>query len=148
YLGAYVQMAGGTALWRTADWSSFMQQFNGNAPNMRLLDFDIHPDGGTRFFTGAWGGTPVSQTLVHDLGWDDFIAKWKELSAKNMRLTKVQVYPAADGFRLTGLYEAGTGGYAFLMTSDRNQFFQYYNQNQGTMELTDFEIYDQTPVRF
>jgi len=148
YLGVYVQMAGEYGLWSTPDWNSFLGQFNSWGSSMRLLDLDIHPHGGQRWYTGTWGGAPVNQTLVHDLSWDDFIAKWQELSAANMRLMKVQVFPAADGLHLTGLFEPGASGYAFVMWSDWNAFLQYYTENQGAMELTDFQVFDQPPTRW
>lgn len=149
FLGAYIQLDGGYALWRFTDWNSFQKQFDSYQSSMRLLDFDIHPDGGTRYYTGTWGGVPAGvQKLVHDLGWDDFVAQWKDLSNQNMRLIRVKVFPAVDGYRFTGLFETGGGGYALLLTPDKAAFLQYYNQNQGAMQLTDFEVYDQASTRF
>lgn len=148
YLGAWVAMQGGYSFWRTADWDSFNQQFQSSGPNMRLLDIDIHPSGGTRWYTGAWGGTPISQKLVHDLSWDDFVAQWKQLSASGFRLTKVQAFPSAGSWKMTGLYEAGSGGYALLMTSNWQEFFTYYQSQDAHMQLVDFEVYDDNEVRW
>lgn len=150
YLAVYTRPnpVGGNALIRTADWSDFLAKFNAWGSGQRLLDFNIGTENGTRWYTGTWGGSPVNQVLVADLGWDDFIAKWKALSATNMRLVKVQLFPSGETFHLTGLFEAGTGGYAFVVDSDKTQFMNYYTQNQGTMELVDFQVYDQPPNRF
>src|SRR5262249_44817602 len=68
FLAAYLAMPGGYGLYRSADWGGFQQAFNSYAASMRLLDFDIHPTGGNRFYTGTWGDTPIKQTLIHDLG--------------------------------------------------------------------------------
>jgi CubicO group peptidase (beta-lactamase class C family) len=150
FLAAYIppDPPGEYALLRTADWSQFLTDFNNFSSVTRLLDFDIHPQGGVRFYTGTWGGGPAHQILVPDLGWDDFISKWKELSNAKMRLIKVQVFPAADSYHLTGLFEEGSGGYAFVLDPDKAKFLKYYNDNQGTMQLTDFHVYDQPPTRY
>jgi CubicO group peptidase (beta-lactamase class C family) len=150
YLAVYTRPnpVGGTALLPTTDWNTFVSDFNTWSSGTRLLDFNIGTSKGTRWYIGAWGGGPVKQLLVADLGWDDFISKWKELSAADMRLVKVQLFPAGDAFHLTGLFEAGTGGYAFVVDSDKTRFMNYYTQNQGTMELVDFQVYDQAPNRF
>jgi CubicO group peptidase (beta-lactamase class C family) len=135
-------MSGGWGLWRTADWVSFQQQFDAWSSGVKLLDFDIHASGGTRFFTGTWGGAPTNQVLVHDLDWNAFTAKWKQLSDSGMRLTKVQVYPSAGPDLWTGLFEAGSGGYAFEATSDWNQFQTTNNNYKAAMQLVDFQVYD------
>jgi CubicO group peptidase (beta-lactamase class C family) len=141
YMGAWTQMTGAYALWRTPDWNSFMTTFNNQKATTRLLDFDVNPSGGTRWFTGTWGSTPITQTLVHDLDWNDFVAEWRKLSGSGWRLTKIQVYPAATTWNLTGLFEQGSGGYALLMESDWNKWYQYYQANPG-MQLVDFQVYD------
>ncbi|KIN03546.1 hypothetical protein OIDMADRAFT_51506 [Oidiodendron maius Zn] len=141
YMGAWMQMAGGYALWRMPDWNSFMTAFNNQKATTRLLDFDVNPSGGTRWFTGTWGSTPINQTLIYDLGWNDFVAKWKELSESGWRLTKLQVYPAALTWNFAGLFEEGGGGYALLMEADWNKWYQYYQANPG-MQLVDFQVYD------
>src|ERR1700688_3913536 len=51
YVGAWVAMQSGYSLWRTSDWNSFYQQFQNNSANMRLVSLDIHPSGGTRWYT-------------------------------------------------------------------------------------------------
>ena len=142
YLGAWVAMQGGYSLWRTSDWDSFYQQFQNNSQGMRLVDLDIHPSGAVRYYTGTWADTPIAQTIVHDLSWDEFTAQWTQLSNSGHRLTKVQVYPAAGGWKMTGIYEAGSGGYALLMTANWQEFLNYYQTNDATMQLVDFEVYD------
>jgi CubicO group peptidase (beta-lactamase class C family) len=141
YMGAWTQMTGGYALWRTPDWNNFMTTFNNNKASMRLLDFDVNASSGSRWFTGTWGSTPINQTIIHDLDWNDFVAQWKTLSGSGWRLTKIQVYPAATTWYLTGLFEQGGGGYALLMESNWTTFYQYYQANPG-MQLVDFQVYD------
>jgi CubicO group peptidase (beta-lactamase class C family) len=141
YMGAWTQMTGAYALWRTSDWNSFMTTFNNQKATTRLLDFDVNPSGGTRWFTGTWGSTPINQTLVHDLDWNDFVTEWEKLSGSGWRLTKLQVYPTATTWNLTGLFEQGDGGYALLMESDWHMWYQYYQANPG-MQLLDFQVYD------
>lgn len=148
YLGAYIRLSGGYGLLRTPDWASFMQAFNNNALNMQLLDFDIHPSSSMRYYTGVWGGTPVHQTIVADLDSNSFTAKWHELSAGGMRLVKAQAFPSVDTFHLTGVFESGSDGYAFLMTTDWNHFIQTYNNNLATMQLVDYQVFDQPPCRY
>lgn len=148
FLGAWVAMESSYALWRTGDWDSFTQQFQNNSQSMRLVDIDIHPSGGTRWYTGTWADTPISQQIVHDLGWEDFVAEWKQLSNSGYRLTKVQAYPSAGSWKMTGLYEVGSGGYALLMTANWQEFFNYYQSQQATMELVDFEVYDDNETRW
>jgi CubicO group peptidase (beta-lactamase class C family) len=148
YLGAWVGMQGGYSLWRTSDWTSFYQQFQNNSQNMRLVDIDIHPSGGTRWYTGTWADSPVAQKIVHDLGWDDFVAEWKQLSNSGYRLTKVQAFPSAGLWKMTGLYEAGSGEYALLMTSKWQEFFTYYQSQDAHMQLVDFEVYDDNETRW
>lgn len=148
YVGSWVGMQSGYALWRTTDWNSFYQQFQNNSHTMRLVSLDIHPSGGTRWYTGVWADTPVAQTIVHDLSWDDFVNQWKQLSANGHRLTRVQVYPSAGSWKMTGVYEAGSGGYALLMTANWQEFSNYYQANQAQMQLVDFEVYDENETRW
>jgi hypothetical protein len=150
YLAVYTQPnpTGGFGLWATEDWTSFMQKFNDWGSIARLLDFDVGTKSGARTYIGTWGGTPANQVIAADLSWDEFVAKWKALSGVNMRLMKVQPFPAGDTFHLTGLFEAGTGGYAFLGVTDKASFINYYKENQAAMELVDFHVFDQPPARW
>lgn len=147
YLGAWQQIAGGGLLWRFADWPAFLHQFQTNAGNYRLVTLDIHPTGGSRYYTGAWipGATP--QTIVHDLPWDQFVAQWKTHSEQGWRLTCVQVYPSAGPDLFTGVFERGGGGYALLVEASWAAFDQYYQANKATMRLVDFQVYDSGATR-
>ena len=58
-----------------------------------------------------------------------------------MRLVKAQVYPSAGPDLWTGLFEAGTGGYALEATADWAQF-QSLVQKYTSMSLVDFQVYD------
>ena len=57
-----------------------------------------------------------------------------------MRLIKIQSFHIEGDTRYTGVFEAGKGGYALLGTSDWNQFYTYYIDNQAKMQLVEFEV--------
>ena|SRR5947209_7619482 len=91
---------------------------------------------------GTWGGTPVAQEFVHDLGRDDFNAEWKRLSNQGMRLVKIQAFPSSEeAYHLTGLFEAGSREHAFYVYTDKRKFNQQYNDLGDSMQLIDFEVF-------
>ncbi len=147
YLGAWQQLSGGDALWRFGDWPSFYQQFQSYAGSLQLATLDIHPSGGTRFFTGAWVAGTSPQTIVHDLEWGQFTAEWKALSAKGKRLTNIQIYPSAGPDLFTGVFDEGGGEYALLVESDWAAFSKYYHDHKAAMKLVDFQVVDSGPTR-
>lgn len=147
YLGSWTEGTGGYSLWRTTDWNNFMSMFSQNKSTLRLLDFDIHPSGGLRYFTGTWGSTPIDQILVHDLSESDFRSLWDIRSRGGFRLVKIQVYQTATSYNLAGLFEAGGGSYDLQIDPDWNRFFQRYQTNKTTMQLVDFQVYDNDGTR-
>lgn len=148
YTGCWTQITGGHYLWRTTDWDDFMSKFNQNASSMRLLDFDIHSSNGNRFYTGTWGSSPISQRIIADLDWDTFTFSWRSLSASGWRLTKVQVYQTAGPWHLAGLFEQGSGDYAFYMLKSWNDFLQKCQDLQSTQQLVDFQVFDDADTRW
>ena len=123
YLGSWTEGTGGYSLWRTTDWNNFMSMFSQNKSTLRLLDLDIHPSGGLRYFTGTWGSTPIDQILVHDLSESDFRSLWDIRSRGGFRLVKIQAYQTATSYNLAGLFEAGGGSYDLQIDPDWNRFF-------------------------
>ncbi|KAK5202577.1 hypothetical protein LTR41_011675 [Exophiala xenobiotica] len=142
FIGVWNDRGGVSSLWRTTDWAFFMSKFEAGQSQSRLLDFDIKPFGSQLYFMGTWGDTPVAQEFVHDRGWDDFVAEWKRLSNQGMRLVKIQAFAhSGDDYHLTGLFEAGSGNYAFYVYTDMRKFLQQYNDLGNSMQLVDFEIF-------
>jgi len=140
FTGVWRQGSEGYALWRTPDWNSFYQIYQQNLGTMRLVDFDIELAGVTRWYTGVWLGSPVKQQLLHGLTWNEFEAKWKDLSEKQgYRLSKAQVFYSDGALRYAGLFEAGSGAYAFYSTSDWNQFMTIYKKQ--SIALVDFNVF-------
>jgi CubicO group peptidase (beta-lactamase class C family) len=141
FIGTWVQGTDGYALLRSTDWNAIATYAQQHAGSLKLVDLDIHSLDGTLWYTGVWRQGNVKQQIVHELPWSDFTATWTQLSTKGgMRLIKLQSYQKAGATLYTGVFEAGTGGYALLGTSDWSQFYNYYTTNQGTMGLVDFQV--------
>ena len=125
-----------------------MTQFDQHVGQLRLASLDVHPSGGARYYTGAWVSGTTPQTIVHDLGWDQFVAQWQQLSDQGWRLTRVQAYPSAGPDLFAGVFDQGGGGYALLMGTDWDKFNDFYQANKAAMRLVDFQVYDSGPTRW
>ena len=110
---SYAQGGVNYVLLRTSDPNQFQQTFTMNKTGYRLVDFTITWDQNQLYYVGYWLAvtSPVNQTLVWDLDWNDLIAQWNTLSPQGMRMTRIQPFPQRDAAAFSALFEAGNGAY-------------------------------------
>jgi uncharacterized protein (TIGR03437 family) len=114
----YASFVPGTAqyqLLRTSDPNMFQQTFTANQSGYRLVDFAITWELNQLYYVGCWLAvpSPVNQTLVWDLSLSAFSAQVTALTGQNMRMTRVQPFPQQDATAYSGLFEAGSGSWAW-----------------------------------
>jgi hypothetical protein len=59
---------------------------------LRLIDLETYVDGSTRKYAGVFRAGNGAHALWVGDDWDGFKAKWQDLSAKGLRLVKIEVY--------------------------------------------------------
>jgi uncharacterized protein (TIGR03437 family) len=103
----------------TSDANQFQQTFAQNQSGYTLVDFSVTWEQGQLFYTGYWlaASAPAKQTLVWDLGFNDLVTQWTNLSGQNNRMTRIQSFPQQDAAAYTALFAAGSGGYALAAGS-------------------------------
>ena len=113
---------------------------------MRLLCFsvDTDPDQKT-WFTGSWGWTPTSQSLLGPQKWEDFLQSLEKKRGLGWLLKRIQVFAAADGsLQAVGLLEEGSdvnvGLYSSNSWGDCRRYCDDKNR-QAWASLLDFQTY-------
>lgn len=142
--GAYVEGDGAYALWRTTEWSSFLDTANRFARDgQRLADLAVGAVEHTRAYAGAWVDGARGQIVLDDLGWGELIEQWRGISAEGMRLIRVAPYAGVDGTRYAALFEDGDGEYALYSTQDWDEFLRVWEESRQRMQLVDFRVHDE-----
>ena len=72
--------------------------------------------------------------------WNNFTAKWTELSKANLRLVDIDTYTQSGLTYYNGVYVQGTDAYALWRTSDWNTFNKFYQDNQSKLRLIDLDF--------
>lgn len=113
YYAALEQGSGSYMLLQTYDPKVFQQTFAANQSGYRLVDFAIIREQNQLSYVGYWlsVASPVNQTLVWNLDWNDLVTQWTTLSGNGMRMTRVQSFPQQDAAAFSALFEAGGGAY-------------------------------------
>jgi hypothetical protein len=62
------------------------------AQNLRLVDMEVTSVDGGMKYSGVWRSGTDGQYLWVGKPWDEFEAKWNELSAQDLRLVALEIY--------------------------------------------------------
>jgi hypothetical protein len=76
-------MAGSDAhyLWVGVDWNNFKAKWEElSKQNLRLVDIDVHKEGGALKYSGVWRAGSDAYYLWVGVDWENFNAKWYELA--------------------------------------------------------------------
>lgn len=93
-------------------------------------------------YAGVWRAGTDPQTVVVDLDWNAFQAKWQQLSGQNMRLYDFKSYVKNNQRVYAGVYRAGTDGHYLWVGVDWTSFQAKWTElsNQG-LRLTNLQTW-------
>ncbi|MGA2134637.1 MAG: serine hydrolase [Bryobacteraceae bacterium] len=84
------------------------------------------------------GTGPIS--LVRTETWSDFVAQVDGMAAQNMLLSCYTTIQSMNRTWFYGAFQPGEGTAFLIQTADPDEFQQAFTNNQGTMNLVDFNI--------
>lgn len=78
------------------------------------------------------------------LEWDDFLKKWKELEAKNLRLVDFETYVKGNRRLYAGIFRAGTYSVGAYIGKEWPEFLNKWQELESkNLRMVDFETYTQ-----
>jgi hypothetical protein len=137
-------------LWVNADWNNFQAKWQQlSAQNLRLVDLDTvgFGSGNQRLWSGVWRAGSDAHYLWVNADWNNFQAKWQQLSAQNLRLTVLKTYNVASvpwqtDRRWAGVWRAGSDAHYLWVNADWNSFQSKWQQlSAQNLRLVDLETY-------
>src|SRR5215217_438923 len=88
-------------------------------------------------YSGVWRGGSEGHYLWANAGWDNFKAKWQELSGAGLRLVDVETYQG-NGPRLwAGAWRAGTDAHYLWVNAPWDNFKAKWQELSGQGRLDD-----------
>jgi hypothetical protein len=143
FVGAFREGNDGHALWRADGWNAFTQRWAELAANnLRLVDIETFEAGGNpRQFIGVFQEGSYGHALWSVTGWNEFTAKWNELSGVGLRLTDIETFTVGNQRQFIGVFRQGSGGYALDSVTGYQNFIQINEKHNGAgLRLTDVHI--------
>lgn len=148
YVGVWGPGNGGSALFQYNDWDKFVEKWKELAKlNRVLIDVETIPTASGVSYVGVWeSGDGSKQALYNTKTWEGFVAKWKELNEKDLRLTDVDRVKIPSGGELfVGVWNAGTGGQYLAPFDSLLQMIAKDDElNKLKLDLVDFAVIDVT----
>jgi hypothetical protein len=107
-----------------------------------LIDVEAFSRNGKTNYVGVWEtGNGKEQALYSASKWNDFTAKWKELSDKGYRLADIDLLPVKGGELVIGVWGKGTGGQYLWVADSWDEFLAKNKEiNDKNLDLIDFAM--------
>ena len=140
FAGVFREGSDRYVLWRATGWDSFTGKWDELARDgLRLVDLETFPvGGGERQYIGIFRGGNDAYALWSAPGWDQFIAKWNELSGSGLRLVDIETFPANGQRQFIGVFRQGQEGYALESVTGHLRFVESSEKhNAAGLRLVD-----------
>ena len=104
-------------------------------------DFETYVDGGgVRRYSGVWRAGTDGHYLWVGVDWNNFQAKWTQLSNQGLRLTVLRTYVDGNTVRYAGVWRAGTDGHYLWAGVDWNNFNAKWEElSKQNLRLVSFD---------
>ncbi len=144
YSGLFRSVKGGHAVVVGLDAASFRKKVDTLAKQgVQLTDLEVLADGGKRLWSGVFQTRDGAGTLVTDLEWEPFLARWKELTEqKGLRLIDLETYDDGKKRMFAGAFAESDDLYSLWVGLDRKAFEAKWAELSGQgLRLIDVEVY-------
>jgi hypothetical protein len=83
------------------------------------------------------------------LFWNNFKAKWEELSKQNLRLVDIEIYREGGATKYAGVWRAGSDAHFLWSGVDFGSFKSKWEElSKQNLRLVDLEIYQEGATKF
>jgi hypothetical protein len=94
-------------------------------------------------WSGVWRSGSDGHYLWVNASLDNFIAKWQELSAQNLRLVDLENITVGGQQRWSGVWRSGTGGHFLWVNADWNNFVAKWQElSAQNLRLSVIKVHD------
>ena len=94
-------------------------------------------------YSGVFRAGKDSHYLWAGASWSSFVAKWKELSKKNLRLIDIETYTVGGNRKWVGVFRAGKDSHYLWDSGDWENFVAKWKElSKKNLRLIDIEVRD------
>lgn len=92
-------------------------------------------------YTGVWRSGNDRHYLWVNASWSSFLAKWRQLGARNLRLTDFEISKRGNSYVYSGVWREGSDPYYLWVNATWSSFVQKWQElGQRNLRLVDIEI--------
>lgn len=111
----------------------------GNRPNLRqMIDRTVRP---STTYTGVWRSGRDAHYLWVNASWSSFVAKWRELAGRNLRLQDFEITRFGNSHRYSGVWRSGSDPHYLWVNVSWSNFVEKWRELAArNLRLIDIEI--------